>query len=231
MEFFVRRYVKGTKGSGTEDILVSDYLIPLEEFHQVCDVSGPGKYLLCIRGAGIRGFKKMDDYVVREPPLIFDAETISVKQNIDVSEMSHNELLELMGGMINNSEGTGVPNEKFMSDLKTFHSELSSRANDTATPSDSFNSDTLVSAGFPVGTSITSFVLGALSGGILVWVIQKNTIDDLKSQISTLENSVKSAEEAINSVKKKAEQIERNQNIPIDQIFMHNYNRATGYNP
>ena len=92
-----------------------------------------------------------------------------------------------------------------MADLETFHAELSSR---TSEPVHAHSAEQpLVSAGFPVGNVVTSFVLGALTGGVVIWLVQKKTIDDLKSQISSLEKSVKEAEEAISSVKKQAERI------------------------
>ena len=65
----------------------------------------------------------------------------------------------------------------------------------------------------------------------MVWLIQKNTIDDLKTQISSLEGSVKEAEQAINKVKKQADELERTQTLTIDQMFLNNYNSAKGFNP
>ena len=72
-------------------------------------------------------------------------------------------------------------------------------------------------------------MLGALTGGVVIWLVQRKTIDDLKSQISSLENSVKDAEEAIKSVKKQAERIETKSNMTFDQQFMRQFNAMNGW--
>ena len=58
----------------------------------------------------------------------------------------------------------------------------------------------------------------AESAGLLTYL--------LASQITTKEDL-----QRMQHIQKKAEQIERTQSMSIDQMFMHNYNRATGYNP
>ena len=88
--------------------------------------------------------------------------------------------------------------QKFLSDLESFHAELESRNTEQTVVKDA--EQPLVSAGFPIGTTVTSFVMGALAGGIVVWLVQKNTIDDLKSQISQLEGSIKEAEEYLKAL-------------------------------
>ena len=231
MQFFIRRYLKGKKGSGTNDVFVSDEIISLDEFEHMARSNGSGKYLLCMRGKGIRGFKKLNELIIEDKPLIFEAETVSVKQNLSLTELSQRELLNLMGNMIKNAPPDSEGQQKFMADLESFHSELEVRNQVSDVPSVAYDADTLVSAGFPIGTTITSFMLGVLAGGVMVWLIQKNTIDDLKAQIDSLEGSVKEAEVAINKVKKQADELERTQTLSIDQMFLANYNTAQGYNP
>ena len=46
MTFFVRRYQKGIKNSGTQDILTSEDEISLTDFVGLAHQTGPGKYLL-----------------------------------------------------------------------------------------------------------------------------------------------------------------------------------------
>ena len=65
MQFFIRRYVKGAKSSGTSDVFVADNPISTDEFHHIARISGAGKYILCVRGKGIRGFKKLDEYIAK----------------------------------------------------------------------------------------------------------------------------------------------------------------------
>lgn len=228
MQFFIRRYLKGLKGSGTDDVFVSDDPISNDEFEDISHTTGEGKYLLCARGKGIRGFKKLSEFIVGgETPVAFAAETIQVKQNLDLSLLSEEELIDLMGNMIKNAPATPEGQAKFKSDLESFHSELATRRN---VPVNAHAAeDALVSAGFPIGTTVTSFILGALSGGIVVWLIQKNAIDDLKAQIASLEGTIKDAEDAIKTVKKKTEELERKSAPTVDEVFMADFNRMNGW--
>ena len=228
MQFFIRQYLKGKKGSGTDDIYISDSPISQEEFLSVSKSYGHGKYLLCARGKGIRGFKKLDEFVYEEPVITFDAEFVSVKQNLNLEDLSNNELFDLMGSMIKNAPTDPEGQQKFMSDLENFHSELESR--NSLEPTLVQNADEpLVSAGFPIGSSVTSFVLGALTGGLVIWLVQKNTIDELKTQIASLENSMKDAEESIKKVKKQAESMEKKNKLTLDQQFLATYNNMNGW--
>jgi len=235
MEFFIRRYVKGQKNSGTSDIYTSQHTVDRNEFEDISNTFGSGKYLLCVRGKGIRGFRKLDEYFV-EDNLVFAAdEVIGVKQEIKLAEMSSDDLLGIMGSMIKNAPADGLNNSKFMGDLSRFHAELSSRdssnnSSDNYIPEsfDAPDMQPLVSAGFPIGTTVTSFALGAFTGGIVVYLMNKSTMDELKSQINTLESSVKNAEESINSLKKKADSIEMRGPPSMDQMFLSSYNRRNG---
>ena len=138
-----------------------------------------------------------------------------------MSALSSEEILDVMGSMISKAPKTPEGNASFMNDLKTFHSELSSRRSYSA-------DEPLISAGFPIGPSISSFALGALTGGVVIWLIQKKSMDELKSQISSLETSVKEAEEAIKQVKKKADNSE-NRPMSVDQAFMNSFNNLNGW--
>ena len=227
MKFFIRQYLRGQKGSGTKDVHTSDSPISYNEFKEISESQGVGKYLLCARGKGIRGFKKLDEYLCEATPLIFDAETVSVKQNITLEELSSEEILSLFGNMVKNAPNDMEGQQKFLSDLESFHAELESRNLGQTVVKDA--EQPLVSAGFPIGASLTSFVVGALAGGIIVWLVQKNTIDDLKSQISQLEGSIKEAEESINKVKKQADTLERRNAKTLDDHFLDSYNRLNGW--
>ena len=76
MVFFIRRYQKGIKGSGTKDLLSSETEITVPMFIQLAEMTGPGKYVLGQRGKGIRGFKKITDTIVNstEELLVFASE-------------------------------------------------------------------------------------------------------------------------------------------------------------
>lgn len=53
-------------------------------------------------------------------------------------------------------------------------------------------------------------------------------MDELKAQISSLESSVKEAEEAIKQVKKKADNLEQRP-LSVDQAFMNSFNNLNGW--
>lgn len=76
MVYFIRRYQKGIKGSGTKDLLSSETEITVPMFLQLAEMTGPGKYVLGQRGKGIRGFKKITDTIIEsaEQMLVFAAE-------------------------------------------------------------------------------------------------------------------------------------------------------------
>ena len=46
MVWFIRRYQKGVKNSGTKDVLVSDDEISIGDFVSFAHQTGPGKYIL-----------------------------------------------------------------------------------------------------------------------------------------------------------------------------------------
>ena len=95
MVWFIRRYQKGIKNSGTNDVKVSETEITIPEFVDFCHKKGEGKYILGQRGKGIRGFKKLTDCMVEgaeilgnwKPNKVFAAEEVSVKKNIKLADL------------------------------------------------------------------------------------------------------------------------------------------------
>lgn len=154
MTFFVRRYQKGIKNSGTQDILTSEDEISLTDFVGLAHQTGPGKYLLGERGRGIRGFRKITDCIV-EPTQVFAAETVQVRRTLKLQDMSDSELMELLGSMSKTTLNSPEELTTFQEDLNNIHRELArrstgstsvSKSSETATPSPA-----IASAGFAVG--------------------------------------------------------------------------------
>ena len=95
MVWFIRRYQKGIKNSGTNDVKVSENEITISEFVDFCHREGEGKYILGLRGKGIRGFRKITDCIVEgaellgnwKPNKVFAAEEVSVKKNVKLSDL------------------------------------------------------------------------------------------------------------------------------------------------
>ena len=52
MVYFIRRYQKGVKGSGTKDLLSSETEITVPMFLQLAEMTGSGKYVL-VWAAGV----------------------------------------------------------------------------------------------------------------------------------------------------------------------------------
>ena len=65
--FFIRCYRKGAAKSGTSNLEEWDSCPDLNTFHQTCEGNGDGKYILFQRGKGIRGMKKVNEYIVESP--------------------------------------------------------------------------------------------------------------------------------------------------------------------
>ncbi len=64
--FFVRCYRKGSAKSGTTNLAEWDECPNLNDFVSLCESNGEGKYVLFQRGKGIRGMKKVNEYLVSQ---------------------------------------------------------------------------------------------------------------------------------------------------------------------
>ena len=172
MVYFIRRFVLGIKGSGTSDIWTDEESMTDDDFHNFARIYGEGKYLLCVRGKGIKGFRKLAETVVEPKVRVFRAEdTVSVSADVNVKNLSNEQLL---GVLENNAEG-----EDFSSMLDELQNRLDSIQTNNA-------DEVLASAGFPIGSKIASFMVGALTGGVVVYLIHKKKIDSLNDEIALL---------------------------------------------
>ncbi|MDA8718420.1 hypothetical protein N9M17_00185 [bacterium] len=218
MVWFIRRYQKGVKNSGTQDVLVSDDEISIGDFVSFAHQTGPGKYILGQRGKGIRGFRKITDCIIEEPKVsaswmatednrVFAAEEISVKKNIKLGDLSDSEIMDLMGSMADSDIKSAEEFSKFKTDLTSIHSEIARRglggetssteppvvkqAQNTASP--------LASAGFAVGKGnmAVGFVGGMLVGVVGTMYYYKSKMDAINSQIGQIEKQLNEAESAI----------------------------------
>ena len=116
--FFLRCYRKGAAQSGTLNIAEWDKCPDLNNFYQTCEGNGIGKYILFQRGKGIRGFRKITDCIVAEPAelQVFAAETISVRKNLNIGDMTTPELMELLGSMSRTSLSSPEEMTQFQKD-------------------------------------------------------------------------------------------------------------------
>ena len=210
MGYFVRRYITGVKNSGTKDILRSDDPISIPDFVSFAQETGPGKYVLGVRGNGIRGWKKLTDCIVSDEPAesseplqVFAAESISVRKNMKLSDMSHSELMDLLHSMTRSSPS---PEElkTFQDDLAKIHSELSKRGTETSSSETSaaetatVGSRPIASAGFAVGSKSAAamgLMAGLVIGALGTSWYYKSQIDELKSTIDRFDKKLSEAED------------------------------------
>ncbi len=214
MVYFIRRFLKGERQSGTQDIWSSEMPMNDDDFTQFANLYGEGKYLMCVRGKGIRGFRKLAETVVEPEPLVFAAEdaTVAIKSEVNVNSLSNSQLL---GALTQQAEG---------SDNDVLMAELENRLNGSPTHN---ADDVLVSAGFPIGSKIATFMVGALSGGVVVYLIHKQKIDSLNDEIASLKRTVQNAEESIKKIEKKTETLSNP--MTFEQSLMKNFNQMQGY--
>jgi hypothetical protein len=214
MVYFIRRFLKGERHSGTQDIWSSDMPMNDEDFEQFANIYGEGKYLMCIRGAGIRGFKKLSETIVSPKNIVFAAEeaTVAIKSEVGVSALSNTQLVGAL-----KQEAEGSDNTALMAELETRLNNVQEHGAD----------DVLVSAGFPIGSKIATFMVGALSGGVIVYLIHKQKIDTLNEEIAALKKTVQRAEESIHKIEKKTETLSNPQTF--EQSLMKNFNQMQGY--
>jgi len=214
MVYFIRRFLKGQRHSGTQDIWSGDEPMSDGDFTNFTKIFGEGKYLMCVRGKGIRGFKKITENIVAPATLIFAAEDdlVSVQSQVKVQDLNNT---QLVGALSQAAED---------SDIQSLHSEIASRLDGVQTHN---ADDVLVSAGFPIGSKIATFMVGALTGGVVVYLIHKQKIDTLNSEIASLKTTMKNAEESIKKIEKKTETLSNP--MTFEQSLMRNFNQMNGY--
>jgi hypothetical protein len=228
ISYFVRRYVKGVKGSGTKDLIKMDEAP--QDFASLVEPFGPGKYILFNRQKGVRGFSKMIEHIVAEPIKAFAAESVSVKQNVDVGQVPTNQLKTLLSDMISKPQGS----EDFANDMQKVYNEILSRAD----PIETLAAPGINSAGWINKQSTLGFVVGAAVVGSTVYQIKNKEINELKELIEKQSETVTKLAETVKLAehhRKKAELAESakqkmmRQKMGMDSEFLSEFNRANGW--
>jgi hypothetical protein len=229
--YFIRRYRKGIAKSGTSDVFTSQSPIDFDDLVRIAELTGPGKYLLGERGSGIRGFRKITDCVIAEPSdapdlshlldtppqtidnhRVFEAETISVRRSLKLSEMPNEELLDVMHSMVRTPLEGGDEYDRFRADLQSLHAEMERRgfagkSNPTAEVS-AAETATAPVAGAPkgaiMGVTVSPVMAGTIGiglGALVGWMATdrhyKSKLDDLNIRIQEMESNIKEAERSI----------------------------------
>jgi len=252
MPFFIRRYQKGVKQSGTKDIMTSDDEIPISTFVGIAESTGEGKYILGQRGKGIRGFKKITDCIIDATNVdsirTFAAEEkneiISIRKNEDLSKISDEDLKDLlcsMGKSPLEAEQVG----QYQGDLSLIVKELESRGMLEVGNEDK-GADTLVAgAGFSPALAFgAGSVIGLALGVLGTMSYYKKKMENLDVKLAEMEASIREAETTINKQErrmdkqeKKAEQekksaeetaIAKSAAANLDFNFLSSFNRRNG---
>jgi Sec-independent protein translocase protein TatA len=251
MPFFIRRYQKGVKHSGTKDIMTSDDEIPISTFVGIAESTGVGKYILGQRGKGIRGFKKITDCIIdatdggatRTFAAEGKSEVISIRKNEDLSTISDKNLKDLLCTMGNSpleAEQVG----QYQGDLSLIVKELESRG--MLVDGEGKAADTLVAgAGFsPMLAFGAGSVIGLALGVLGTMSFYKKKMESLDVKLAEMEASIREAETTINKQEKrmdkqdkKAEQDKKNAEqtatatsaaANLDLNFLSSFNRKNG---
>tara|TARA_R110000824_G_scaffold278492_3_gene466740 strand:- start:11580 stop:12389 length:810 start_codon:yes stop_codon:yes gene_type:complete len=149
--YFIRQYLKGVKNSGTKDIWTGEF-VPDED--EILETFGDnGKFIVFERGKGIRGMRKIVEYGPYTPaifaeestpknrllsglkkdsnwmPKVFAAEgrSINVKQQIDLEDLTDDDLDELWGSMLNTPVESEEDFDKFSEDTHKIRKEINRR--------------------------------------------------------------------------------------------------------
>ena len=258
MPYFIRRYQSGVKNSGTTDILTSEVGISIPTFVMLAESTGPGKYLLCERGPGIRGFRKITDCVIDEPieetvssyaaepdELLFAAEdSVSVKRNLSLKDMSNDDLMDLMSSMESANITSEEEFKKFRKDLASINREMRRRMMTTDLSAESaFTGPTaanlpIASAAFgisPTQAGLLGVAVGGLGGVLGTAFYYRSKIDNLGSEMESVKKMLAEAEVAIkraeDNSKKAAESAKKvekmNQNDFFDMNLLGTYQNRT----
>jgi len=193
--FFVRCYRKGAAKSGTTNLAEWDECPNLNDFVSLCNENGQGKYVLFQRGKGIRGMKKVNEYIVSQQGsesnpvsataqqngrnngslsdlLVFaaeeigiDAPTFALKKNVKAETLDDGELIDVMESMVDSKISNAEEFETFSKDLKAMLSEIRKRGMSSEGYSEAVAKNS-ESVASKVGSNAIPFIAGAVVGAV-----------------------------------------------------------------
>jgi hypothetical protein len=230
--FFVRCYRKGAAKSGTTNLQEWDECPNLNEFVGLCESNGHGKYILFQRGKGIRGMKKVNEYIVSQQAsegpsaqqnrtnngslsdlLVFAAEeigidtpSIALKKNVSADSLDDAELLDVMESMVTSKVANAEEFESFSADIKALLKEVRKRGMSSEGYSEAVAKN---AEGEPLGKKGMGFLAGMVVGGLTgvgaTAYHYKGKITEMEERFGALEASMAETEK---TVKKQAKDME-----------------------
>jgi len=235
--FFLRRYVKGDHQSGTVSIAEWEEQPSILEFITECEMHGEGKFVLFERGKGIRGMRKINEYVVKNAVSV--APTL-ISETTD-TQFVNDESSALGEMLVFAAEEFGADPETFLAvkknmkmgdlsddDLMSVLDQMTETKVSSAEDYDSFRSDmkALLKEFRKRATDMSltdkveaeskgggmNFVAGILVGGLggvaATAYHYKGKMETLEERLAAMESSVKQTE---TRMKKQAEENEKKQ--------------------
>lgn len=219
--FFVRCYRKGSAKSGTTNVAEWDKCPDLNTFYQTCEGNGEGKYLLFERGKGIRGMRKVNEYIVETGPrpvhngrnspnmselLVFAAEefagetNIAVKKNMGTSDLSDEELWGVFEQVANKKVSGAEEFETFTKDIKSLLNEVKKRGmssegySEAVATKESETKGGLLSGGTGFAAGL---VVGGLGGVAATATYYRKQLTDMEERFGALETSLAETEKTL----------------------------------
>ncbi len=234
--FFVRCYQKGSAKSGTTNLAEWEECPNLNDFVSLCESNGKGKYVLFQRGKGIRGMKKVNEYIVSQQDsesegtttaqqnrtnnrsmsdlLVFAAEeigmdvpTFALKKNVKADTLEDAELLDVMESMVDSKISNAEEFESFSQDLKSMLAEIRKRGMSSEGYSEAVAKN---AEGESVATKGMGFAAGLVVGGLTgvgaTAFHYRKKIADMEERFGALEASMAETEK---TVKKQQAEMEK----------------------
>jgi len=244
MVYALRHYQKGVKGSGTKDLWVGDVIPTRDEVAK--HYGSKGKYLVMERGKGIRGMRKIAEYIFNEPlvnlkstskgsewmPKVFAAEregSMSVKKEIKLSDLSDSDLNGLWDSMLETPVDSDEDFQRFVDDNSKLKKEVYNRlktkeAVDSEDIDDANNMAAETNSGkFGYGTIVTAGVVGLLAGAVLQEVRWKRRFEEA-------DEKMKGLEELIEALTEKASQAAEQKTFASSNAPLSNHNILRSFN-
>ena len=234
--FFVRCYRKGSAKSGTTNLAEWEECPNLNDFVSLCESNGEGKYVLFQRGKGIRGMKKVNEYIVSQQDsesertttaqqnrtnnrsmsdlLVFAAEeigidvpTFALKKNVKADTLADGELLDVMESMVDSKVANAEEFESFSQDLKSMLAEIRKRGMSSEGYSEAVAKN---AEGESIATKGMGFAAGLVVGGLTgvgaTAFHYRKKIADMEERFGALEASMAETEK---TVKKQQAEMEK----------------------
>ena len=230
MVYAVRQYIKGVKGSGTKDLWVGD---EIPSRNQLFERFGcEGKFVVMERGKGIRGMRKVAEYIGNsieesqpEPqikssfskmnykpmthsewmPKVFAAEnSLSVRKEIKLKELSDEDLNGLWSSMLDTPVESDDDFRRFVDDNEKLRDEVYRRLHDKTDVkiAESDSSDEKEVETSSGGMGMGTVVTAGVAGLVAGAVLQEVR---WKRRIDEAENRIRRLEEMLDSMSSNAE--------------------------